>query len=486
MLANAVYAAAYTLEINSPSLETAVFRLKIEYMGNAFVPVFWFLFARAFVNETRRMSLRRLVSLSLVPIVTVALMWTNERHGLIYRSLRIADPEGPLSILTSDGARGLWYWVNTSYLYVLLFVGTVSIIAQLSRSSGKFRGQMVTTSVAILLPWIGHLVLIMDLAPLGLDTTPFLTTISGALLAYGIGRYSLLDLAPIAREAVLDAIEDGVIVIDLKGRFVDANKAAKAAFSVVAEAEEGSEIRDLLEPLGIGPGGGPREFTTGSGGAVRHYSIASVEIRAGGGEPRGTAVIVHETTETVELLARLERLVATDELTQVYNRRHFFELAELELDRARRSGAPLSFAMLDLDNFKRVNDERGHAAGDAALVSVCSACRAVLRSTDMLCRYGGEEFVVILPDAAPETALETMERVRRSIETTTIGFGNGDFSVTASIGVAGSAGPPYLELEEYLKRSDSALYRAKAEGRNRVSPYRGHEPSRPRGGGRPT
>jgi diguanylate cyclase (GGDEF)-like protein len=468
MLANAFYAAAYTFEINSPSLAIAVERIKIEYIGVTFVPVFWFLLARVFVNEARPMSIGRLVPLSIIPVATIILMWTNDAHGLIYRSLRLHNPDSPLTVLTSNGMRGPWFWVNTGYLYLLMLYGTVTIIARLSRASGKFRGQIVTIATAVILPWIGHLLLILDLEPNGLDLTPFLTTVSGVLLAYSIIRFSFLDLAPIAREVVLDAIRDGVIVLDRKGRFVDANKAAKAVFAPLGEAMPGSDSAALLEPFGISPGDEPRSFSLDRGGKTRHYEATSVEINDGRGEAHGTAIIIHETTETVELLARLEKLVATDELTQVDNRRRFFELAERELGRARRRGEPISFAMLDLDHFKLVNDDFGHAAGDAALVAVCGACRAVLRSADVLCRYGGEEFVIILPDAAPEAALEIIERVRGNIEATAIPFGGGKFSITASIGVAGSAGPPYLELEDYLRHSDEALYQAKTEGRNRV------------------
>ena len=468
MAANALYAAAYSFEINAGSLELAITFLKIEYIGNAFVPVFWFLFSRAFVNDARPMSPARLALLSIIPLTTIVLMWTNEAHGLIYKSLRLADPGGPLSTLTSGGTRGAWYWVHTSYLYLLMVFGTVAIIAQLSRASGKFRGQILTIATAVVLPWVGHLVLVLDIAPLGLDFTPFFTAASGALFALSIARFSMFDLAPIARDAVVDAMRDGVIVLDRKGRLVDANKAARAVFAPLARAPIGSDLSAILAPFGIVPGGGSSEFALASGGKVRRYRADSVEVRDGRGEARGSAVIISDRTETAELLARLEKLVATDELTQVDNRRRFFERAERELDMAKRREEPISFAMLDLDHFKLVNDERGHAAGDAALVAVCGACRAVLRSTDILCRYGGEEFVVILPDATPETALEIIERVRGRIEATVIRFEDEAFSVTASIGVAGSAEPPYQRLEDYLRRSDEALYRAKAAGRNRA------------------
>jgi diguanylate cyclase (GGDEF)-like protein len=469
MLANAIYAAAYTLEIHSRSLEAAISWLKVEYFGVTFVPVFWYLFSRAFVNETRPMKPGRLGLLSIVPAVTLALMCSNEAHGLVYASLQFREG-GPISILV--GTRGAWYWVNTAYLYTLMLFGTVVIVAHLSRASGKFRGQTAVISCAVVLPWLGHGLLLLEAGPYDLDLTPFLLAVSGALLAWGIFKFSMFDLVPIARDAVFDAIRDGVVVLDRQGRVVDVNEAAREAFPELARMKIGSDALASFASLGLDYRriGGGTEFARPSGGAERHYKATSVDIQDNYAL-RGSAIIIADTTETKEVLARLERLVSTDELTQVDNRRRFFEHAERELELARRRETAIAFAMFDLDHFKRVNDSRGHAAGDAALVAVCGACREMLRSTDILCRYGGEEFMIILPEASPDDAMEIVERVRHRIGETAIAAGATSFFVTASFGVTGSASPPYLDLESYLRRCDEALYRAKDEGRNRAVLY---------------
>jgi len=143
------------------------------------------------------------------------------------------------------------------------------------------------------------------------------------------------------------------------------------------------------------------------------------------------------------------------------------DMAKRELDRAKRSGGPLSVALFDLDHFKLINDQYGHGAGDAALVAVCDACRTVLRSSDLFCRYGGEEFVILFPETGPRPAMEVAERLRRKIEGIALASGNAQFRVTASFGVAGSEGAP-SSLAEYLKAADEAMYEAKEQGRNTV------------------
>lgn len=470
MVLNFVYAGAYTLEINSPSLAVALAWLKVEYLGVTFVPVFWFVFARAFVRGSKPMGSLQFALLILVPLATVALMWTNESHGLIARSFHL---RGGTSLSVLVGERGPWYWVSAAYLYILMLYGTLTVMAQASRVSGKFRGQLGVLTAASILPWLGHGLLLLGFSPYGLDLSPFLLAISGALFAWGVFKFSLFDLVPIARDMVVEAMSDGVLVLDRKGRLVDINRAARSVLPFLATAEMGADVQGLLRQGGVElpRGTGCVDFSLGQDGEARSFRASCLEIR-GDAEPRGTVLILTDMTKEREFLARLELLVSTDELTKVDNRRRFFEHASRELELAQRRESPLSFAMLDLDNFKMVNDSHGHAAGDAALVAVCAACREILRSTDILCRFGGEEFMIILPEAGPTVAFEIIERVRRRISETCVLEGREAFKVTASFGVAGSEGPPREGLEAYLRQSDEAMYRAKSLGRNRTEVYR--------------
>lgn len=161
--------------------------------------------------------------------------------------------------------------------------------------------------------------------------------------------------------------------------------------------------------------------------------------------------------ERADLLARLEALARTDALTGAANRRTMDEALELAMAEARRSGRPMSVAMLDLDYFKAYNDERGHQAGDDLLRAAAEAWRAVLRPGDTLARYGGEEFLVVLPACDPAVAVAVAERLRGALR---------DSGVTASAGTATWDG---LEgAETLVERADAALYAAKAAGRDRT------------------
>jgi diguanylate cyclase (GGDEF)-like protein len=156
-----------------------------------------------------------------------------------------------------------------------------------------------------------------------------------------------------------------------------------------------------------------------------------------------------------------------DELTGLYNRRHFIELAEAEVARARRTGTPLSLAMLDIDHFKAVNDVFGHPVGDLALRELARAMRETLRTSDVPARIGGEEFVVLLTDTALEGAVAVTERLRERVGRAEVKAGGDRVArFTVSGGVAELALGE--RLDGLLARADEALYRAKEEGRNRT------------------
>jgi two-component system, cell cycle response regulator len=165
-----------------------------------------------------------------------------------------------------------------------------------------------------------------------------------------------------------------------------------------------------------------------------------------------------------------KQLSNIDPLTNLYNRRFLMEILESELQRARRLRSSLSLLIVDLDHFKEVNDRHGHQTGDGVLVQVADALRRGLRSYDVASRYGGEEFVLLLPGTPIAEAVAVAERLRREVESLKITAATGAVSTTVSIGVACStaADEASPEIDPLFRRADAALYRAKNNGRNRV------------------
>lgn len=180
---------------------------------------------------------------------------------------------------------------------------------------------------------------------------------------------------------------------------------------------------------------------------------------------------LHARIEEIgRLQVALQELAVRDSLTGLYNRRYLDETLEREVSRARREGNPLSLVMLDIDHFKRVNDSYGHQVGDEVLRKLATTLLADIRAEDVACRYGGEEFLILLPNMPLETAMMRAEAWRSAVEGLSIALGNFQITFTISLGVA--AYPEHGKTPDDLTRwADQALYRAKNDGRNQVSVF---------------
>jgi diguanylate cyclase (GGDEF)-like protein len=183
---------------------------------------------------------------------------------------------------------------------------------------------------------------------------------------------------------------------------------------------------------------------------------------------RKGAVISHMNITDRKLIEiAMKQLASTDSLTGLPNRRFIAESGKHEVDRVRQFALSASVMMIDLDDFKAVNDKYGHAAGDETLRQVSQACKGALRQVDVLARFGGEEFIVVLTGTDEAEARVVAERLRIVVRDTIIKIGQHQFSVTASFGVT-EVSARDLDFEDCLLRADAALYRAKHAGRNRV------------------
>ncbi|CAI8908890.1 MULTISPECIES: GGDEF domain-containing protein [Pseudomonas] len=185
------------------------------------------------------------------------------------------------------------------------------------------------------------------------------------------------------------------------------------------------------------------------------------------GQPVIIVGIAEDITDKKQLETELQRLATTDALTRSSNRRHFFEGAEQEFEQARQQGTPLSFLMLDIDDFKVINDTYGHQEGDNVLQRIADSGRAALRRGDLFGRIGGEEFAAVFPGCTPEMALQVAERVQREIQGLSFNHDGHTFGITVSQGLT-SLTAEDASLESLFARADAAMYEAKRQGKNRI------------------
>ncbi|MEO5349704.1 MAG: diguanylate cyclase [Magnetococcus sp. YQC-3] len=199
----------------------------------------------------------------------------------------------------------------------------------------------------------------------------------------------------------------------------------------------------------------------------RVLNFYAATIRNKQGEPIGSAALIRDVTEEKRLEEELRIMSYTDKLTGLYNRRRMEELLEKEYGRARRYGLVLSVLFFDVDHFKKFNDTYGHDLGDKVLEVIGRVAKGHFRNLDYCCRYGGEEFCIILPSTGEEDAFMAADRFRQRLAETDIQ----GLRVTCSIGIATYPGAECESWEDFLKLADNALYEAKRQGRNRVLPW---------------
>lgn len=334
---------------------------------------------------------------------------------------------------------------------------------------------------------------------------------AGFLAFYLYLRRSLQYVDPTAAipdrvRTAFDALNEGVAVVDRGGRIMLSNKAFRQLHPQVSEDLIGKSLAEqgwLVANRTAQPPPWVKAMETNANVTGHQISIAQPDqsvsklilnaapIQDGRGKLRGCMVTFYDVTElhnaNEQMLTALSalqasreeiekqnvelaRLASRDPLTGCYNRRAFVSAAGPLFNRMREEGRPLSCVMTDIDHFKRVNDTYGHGIGDQAIISVARVLSLGLRNDDLLCRYGGEEFCILLPDATHEQALEITERLRAEIEHKA---GPGVRSMeglhfTSSFGVA-CLTPELTSINEIIDLADYALYSSKHNGRNRVT-----------------
>jgi diguanylate cyclase (GGDEF)-like protein/PAS domain S-box-containing protein len=287
-----------------------------------------------------------------------------------------------------------------------------------------------------------------------------------------------------AYQRLIESAAEGIFVVDRDGRIRLFNPAAERLLGWHAAEVIGRDAHTLFHcsdsfdesnsrdecPLlmtvqdGLARRGQRMNYRHMDGRPVPlEISVAAISLD---GQPDGAVALISDVSRQLAYESELQRLARTDGLTSLWNRRYFVELLERELMRADRDGSPLSLLMLDIDYFKHINDQYGHAAGDAVLVALAAHFQVQLRQVDVIGRLGGEEFGIGLPGIAIEEAMGVAERLRGTIAAMHVLVGEHHVHFTVSIGVA--SWHRAESFDALLARADTALYDAKDSGRNRV------------------
>ena len=469
MFSLSIWTLCYILGLLSVDLSGKIFWLRLKYIGSIATPILWLVFSLHFTQKNHLLTRGLVRALFTYAIITLLLVATSDLHPWMWKAVTIRP--GTYEV---DAVFGIYFLVYQIVSYLAIIISAFFYIIYYFSAQKFYRRQALIMIISSLIPFIGALlddVLGLDIIP-QLDESILFFLPSGILFAYALFRLDVLVVLPIAHNLLLHNMSVGMLVLDAEQRLLEINPAAAILLRVDAESMIGKPANPLLKQL--------------HGIDLKKETVAELMVERQGERTAcfqvrvdhilididrvGTLLQLSDITEQKNAETALKLIAITDDLTQVHNRRYFFEAAEREFSRARRHGLEFALLMMDLDHFKEVNDRLGHFAGDDVLKQAAQICTGILRREDVFARFGGEEFICLLPNTNCKAALAVAEKIRLTFEGTLFKTNEGDVHLTTSIGLTQfKPDDKTVELRELLERADKALLKAKEAGRNRIS-----------------
>ena len=438
-----------------------------------------------------------IAALLVEPIGITLASATNPWLLLVYRGVGVVHLTGP----------GAWtygpaFWADTWFDYLEMIIGLGAIGWAWRKAPPAFRGQRLAVFVGALVPFAANVVFLIGGLSDILDPTPLGLAVTGPIVGYAVFRQELITFSPVARALLVDQIGDAVVVISPGGRVLDLNPAAaglvRGMNPDVPSKLIGLSAASLLgDDLARGDSS-QTEVIVELPGARAEFQVRSSPLIDRHHKALGTVLVARDVTEanaltrrlaaahtqlvaqveTIDLLrADLVEQASRDPLTGLHNRRHLVERFAAMLTAARVNQDSLAVALFDVDRFKAINDDHGHLAGDAVLVSLARQIQEHAPRGALVARWGGEEFFVAMPGADSVAGFAVADALRdRWAQEPTLVAGR-LIRCTISGGVA-SYPASGTTMDDLFHAADHAMYQAKNDGRNIVHLDVGKVPSR--------
>ncbi len=465
-LSVSIYIAGYGLELMADNIGQIKFAWVVEFFGAPFTAAFWLLMSYRFLYM-KSASLNQIVMFMAIPFLILFLSVTNEHHHLIYSNVTVREYGGHLLAYFETGPL---YIAFLLFIFLSVFIGIAVFFRAWRMKIYQIRTQAFWLFLGSIWPAAGSVVFVSGLSPLGLDLTPFGLSISGICFCVAIFRFGFLELHEIVKDVAFLEINEGILVVDDKNRLIEFNQACREIFGWLDLSHIGMDLAAFPEGKKIINHIGENfEMRIVKRGVERFYEFRKAPL-LDENIKLGTVYFIKDVTDQKELLRQIHDMASYDALTDLFNRKRLTAELEKEIQRLIRYGNCLSVLMIDIDHFSSVNDQYGYQAGDKVLASLASTCRDRLRKTDIIGRYGGEEFLAVLPEASEENALYIAESIRKSIADLSFLTNGSAIHITVSIGIKTVySNDADLTVEGILGAVGSALYHAKNNGRNQAS-----------------
>ncbi|WP_066501544.1 diguanylate cyclase [Abyssisolibacter fermentans] len=486
-----IWAIGSFLEIGAINFETKVFWRNITQIGVFMAPVASIAFVFAYSGDRNGFSKKVILTLALIQWTAILLILTDSYHHLMRSGIEIRMNSIDSALYVKQTLLGK---VMVSLNYIIMIVAEVKLAFFMRRTSKSYKTQVFFVMLGIVLPvifgilkaaWLEEMGIIMPISAL---FTP------GCLcLLWGVFKYDLFSISPIARDKVFDVVDEGIVVCSPEGTVVDINPSACKFFrqhelNTCLEDEvykldktkklwtkrSKEKAKELLEQKyekwhkAIQEMRSDNfEITVTLDGEEYYYYITVHTLNTIKHSEVGTISMIRDITTEKRKNKILKIKAERDGLTKVFNKVSFVENVNIWLSNVKKDDAGIFMLVLDIDYFKKINDDNGHIAGDYVLETMVELINKCIREGDMIGRLGGEEFGVFLRNCKKKTAVEIAERIRKNIEKYEFIYKGKIINATVSIGISETVDED-LSFEQLFLKADTALYKAKQNGRNRV------------------
>lgn len=494
LLSTAVWSGAYSTYWMNISGDAKIFWFDLMYIGVCALPTLLLLFALVFTHNEAYLTRRNILLLSLQPILSLLLQWTNNYHHFFYLSIKAIQVQ---DFVRMELTRGPWYYANDVYSYLILGVAFLILSQGALRSGPFYLNQYRLVLLGASLPWAASVYSELNFPKWGgADFTPLTFGISGIIFAFAILRVRFMDLVPVARSYLIENMRDGILVLDEQNRILDLNPAMENFLSNKVSSYIGKNASEVFiewkEQIdSLGDEAETRTELRVPKDPSRYLDLRITPLYDRSHALNGRLIVFRDITERKQvekrlryvndrqqsqlieiglLQSKLREQAIRDPLTNLFNRRFLEETLDHELARASREGYSICIIMIDLDHFKKINDTYGHEAGDTVLKAIAHTLSTETRRGDFACRYGGEEFVIVMPNMNQEAAYERAESLRNTLNSLYIPYGIYSLTITISVGIA--TYPANAQTREaVLRAADKAMYAAKEAGRDHILLY---------------
>lgn len=465
----AIYCFGSGISLTTSTIEQMKFWTIFQYVGMPLSSPLGLMFVMKYLGI--KITKLRGTALLIIPITSFLMVATNDFHSLHYRVFEI-DPNLGAPYVHLE--IGMWYTIHGIYTFACMFVAFLLVLFRWRETSRDYRPQLVALMFGQLVPMVTAFVYLIGLTPAGIDPVPLVLWLSSLLYLWSINSSRMFSIMPIAKNAIFNSINDGVMVLDESYRLIEFNNACRSMFPQLNNSMFGRNFNKVwLMLTGASFPSGletTQEIHLTVNNSKLTYQIRTAPLQHGNNK-KGLLIIFTDITEIKSLQIKLEHQAYYDELTQIFNRRAFFQKCEQGFATAKEELSPFTVILIDIDYFKTVNDTYGHYTGDLLLKHIVQVCQSQLNEEMLFARYGGEEFVIALKGRTAIEGETLANQLRLYLETQPLITKEDVITVTFSCGVAEATNEEGETLYQLLNRADKALYTAKREGRNQVQVY---------------